>query len=136
MDFSPYAGRWVALTENNTIASVGATRDETRVAARVAYPKERLRLAWVAIRPPHIPLPEWPLAELHALLLQEGIWLVGGPVRDLGEDATAYLERTAAALGSARTCLIFQPRVRGQDMSEGAWPDPQETLSIWDRLVV
>ncbi|MGC9394873.1 MAG: CCA tRNA nucleotidyltransferase [Anaerolineae bacterium] len=83
MDFSPYAGRWVALTENNTIAGVGATRDETRVAARVAYPKERLRLAWVAIRPPHIPLPEWPLAELHSLLPQGGVWLAGGPVRDL-----------------------------------------------------
>jgi putative nucleotidyltransferase with HDIG domain len=83
MDFSPYAGRWIALTENDTVAGVGATRDETRVAARVAYPKERLRLAWVAIHPPHIPLPEWPLAELHGLLPQEGVWLVGGSVRDL-----------------------------------------------------
>jgi poly(A) polymerase len=83
MDFSPYAGRWVALTENNTVAGVGATRDETRVAARVTRPKERLRLAWVAIHPPHIPLPEWPLAELHNLFPQEGVWLVGGPVRDL-----------------------------------------------------
>jgi len=83
MDFSPYAGRWVALTENNTIAGVGATRDETRIAARVVYPKERLRLAWVAIRPPHIPLPEWPLAELHNLLPRDSVWLAGGPVRDL-----------------------------------------------------
>ena len=83
MDFSPYAGRWVALTENNTVAGVGTTRDETRVAARAARPKERLRLAWVAIYPPYIPLPEWPLAELHNLLPKEGIWLAGGPVRDL-----------------------------------------------------
>ncbi|MBN2392237.1 MAG: HDIG domain-containing protein [Anaerolineae bacterium] len=83
MDFSPYAGRWVALTENNTVAGVGTTRDETRVAARAARPKERLRLAWVTIHPPYIPLPEWPLAELHNLLPQEGVWLAGGPVRDL-----------------------------------------------------
>jgi putative nucleotidyltransferase with HDIG domain len=83
MDFSPYAGRWIALTETDTVASVGATRDETRCAARAARPKERLRLAWVSTHPPHIPLPEWPLAELHGLLPQEGVWLVGGPVRDL-----------------------------------------------------
>ena len=83
MDFSPYAGRWVALTENNTVAGIGATRDETRIAARVARPKERLRLAWVSLHPPHIPLPEWPLAELHDSLPAEGVWLVGGPVRDL-----------------------------------------------------
>lgn len=83
MDFSPYAGRWIALTETNLVAGVGATRDKTRVAARLAHPKERLRLAWVSIHPPHIPLPEWPLAELHSLLPREGVWLVGGPVRDL-----------------------------------------------------
>lgn len=83
MDYSPYAGRWIALTETNTVAGVGATRDETRCAARAARPKERLRLAWVSIRPPHIPLPEWPLAELHNLLPEQGVWLVGGPVRDL-----------------------------------------------------
>ena len=83
MDFSPYAGRWIALTETGTVASVGATRDETRCAARTARPKERLRLAWVPIHPPHIPLPEWPLAELDSLLSQEVVWLAGGPVRDL-----------------------------------------------------
>ena len=83
MDFSPYAGRWIALTETNTVASVGATRDETRCAARTTRPKERLRLAWVSTHPPYIPIPEWPLAELHNLLPQEGVWLVGGPVRDL-----------------------------------------------------
>lgn len=83
MDFSPYAGRWIALTETDTVAGVGATRAETRCAARAARPKERLRLAWVSTHPPHIPLPEWPLAELHRLLPPEGIWLAGGPVRDL-----------------------------------------------------
>lgn len=83
MDFSPYAGRWIALSETNTVASVGATREETRCAARTARPKERLRLAWVSTHPPHIPLPEWPLAELRGLLPQEGVWLAGGPVRDL-----------------------------------------------------
>ncbi len=74
-------------------------------------------------------------AELFPKLASRGKFCYGGPVRDLGEETTAYLERTAAALGSARTCLIFQPRVKGQDMSEGDWPDPQEILSLWDRLV-
>ncbi len=83
MDFSPYAGRWIALSETNTVASVGATREETRCAARAARPKERLRLAWVSSHPPYIPLPEWPLAELRNLLPHARIWLAGGPVRDL-----------------------------------------------------
>jgi putative nucleotidyltransferase with HDIG domain len=83
VDFSPYAGRWVALTENNAVAGVGMTLEEARYAARAARPKERLRLAWIAPCPPHIPLPEWPLAHLKAILPAEGIWLAGGPVRDL-----------------------------------------------------
>ncbi len=83
MDYSPYAGRWIALSETNTVASVGATLEEARCAARTARPKERLRLAWVSSHPPHIPLPEWPLVELRSLLPQAGIWLAGGPVRDL-----------------------------------------------------
>ena len=82
-DFSPYAGRWVALTETNTVAGIGMTLDEARYAARAARPKERLRLAWIAPHPPYIPLPEWPLAHLKAILPTEGIWLAGGPVRDL-----------------------------------------------------
>lgn len=82
-DLSPYAGRWIALTETNTVAGVGATREETRSAARASRPKERLRLAWVAPHPPYIPLPEWPLAELAPLLPTDGVWLAGGPVRDL-----------------------------------------------------
>jgi len=83
MDYSPYAGRWIALSETNTVASVGATCEEARCAARAARPKERLRLVWVSSHPPHIPLPEWPLAELRPLLPQAGVWLAGGPVRDL-----------------------------------------------------
>ena len=74
-------------------------------------------------------------ADLFPKLASSGKFCYGGPVRELGEDLAAYLERTAACLGSARTCLIFQPRVRGQDMSEGNWPDPQEVLSLWDCLV-
>lgn len=83
VDFSPYAGRWVALTEAKTVAGVGMTPEAARYAARAARPKERLRLAWIAPHPPHIPLPEWPLAPLKAILPTEGIWLAGGPVRDL-----------------------------------------------------
>ena len=81
-DFSLYAGRWVALTESNEVASVGLTLDEARRAGRVARPKEHLRCARTTVHPPHIPLPEWPLAHLHNLP-DEGIWLAGGPVRDL-----------------------------------------------------
>ncbi len=83
MDFSLYAGRWIALSETNTVVSVGATREETRCAARAARPKERLRLAWVSTHPPYVPLPEWPIAELRGILPSEGVWLAGGPVRDL-----------------------------------------------------
>jgi uroporphyrinogen-III decarboxylase len=74
-------------------------------------------------------------ADLFPRLTAAGKFCYGGPVREPGEAVNAYLERTAACLGTARTCLIFQPRVRGQDMSEGLWPDPQETLTLWDRLV-
>ncbi|HOT93001.1 MAG TPA: HD domain-containing protein [Anaerolineae bacterium] len=83
MDFSPYAGRWIALTESCAIAGVGTTLEETRYAARAAWPKERLRLMWITPHPPHILLPEWPLTRLKTLLPAEGVWLVGGPVRDL-----------------------------------------------------
>jgi uroporphyrinogen-III decarboxylase len=74
-------------------------------------------------------------AELFPRLTAAGKFCYGGPVREPGESVTAYLERTATCLGTARTCLIFQPRVRGQDMSEGDWPDPEATLALWDRLV-
>ncbi|HQE91554.1 MAG TPA: HDIG domain-containing protein [Anaerolineae bacterium] len=82
-DFSLYAGRWIALTETAAVAGVGMTREEARCAARATRPKERLRLAWVAPHPPYIPLPEWPLVHLKTILPAEGIWLAGGPVRDL-----------------------------------------------------
>ncbi len=73
-------------------------------------------------------------ATLFPRLTAMGKFCYGGPVREPGESVPAYLERTAACLGAARTCLIFQPRVRGQDMSEGDWPAPEDTLILWDRL--
>ena len=82
-DFSIYAGRWVALTENNEVASVSTTLEEARYAARTTRPKERLRLVRVSSHAPYIPLPEWPLAQLTGVLPESGIWLAGGPVRDL-----------------------------------------------------
>ncbi|HPD32307.1 MAG TPA: uroporphyrinogen decarboxylase family protein [Phycisphaerae bacterium] len=74
-------------------------------------------------------------ADLFPRLAAAGKFCYGGPVREMSESVEAYLERTASALGLARACLIFQPRVRGQDMSEGDWPDPEAILSLWDRLL-
>lgn len=82
-DLSIYAGRWIALTENNEVASVSTTLAEARYAARTTRPKERLRLVRVSPHPPYLPLPEWPLARLAGILPERGIWLAGGPVRDL-----------------------------------------------------
>ncbi len=82
-DWSIYAGRWVALRENGQVASVGDTAAYARYAARAKLPKERLRLMWVAPQPPHVLIPEWPLALIRPVLPEEGIWLAGGPVRDL-----------------------------------------------------
>jgi hypothetical protein len=56
----------------------------------------------------------------------------GGPVREANESVSSYLKRTASYLHGAGNCLIFQPRVGGQDMSEGQWPDPEETLDLWN----
>ena len=82
-DLSIYAGRWIALTEVNEVAAVGATLEDTRCAARAARPKERLRFAWVSPHPPYLPLPEWPLVQLRSVLPPTDVWLAGGPVRDL-----------------------------------------------------
>ncbi len=82
-DWSLYAGRWIALRENDQVASVGDTAAYARYAARAKLPKERLRLMWVAPHPPHVLIPEWPLAHIRPVLPEEGIWLAGGPVRDL-----------------------------------------------------
>lgn len=82
-DYSIYAGRWIALTENNDVASVSTTLDEARYAARMARPKEHLRLVRISPHAPYLALPEWPLAYLNSVLPASGIWLAGGPVRDL-----------------------------------------------------
>ncbi len=82
-DVSLYAGRWIALTESDTIASVGTTLDEARCAGRVERPKERLRLVWVSPHPPHMLIPEWPLVLIRPYLPTNDVWLAGGPVRDL-----------------------------------------------------
>ncbi|MFP4393771.1 MAG: CCA tRNA nucleotidyltransferase [Anaerolineales bacterium] len=82
-DWSLYAGRWVALRENGQVASVGETAAYARYAAHAKLPKEHLRLMWVAPQPPHVLIPEWPLARIRPILPAEGVWLAGGPVRDL-----------------------------------------------------
>ena len=60
-DYSLYAGRWVALDEDHTVAGVGASAEEARRAARQARPKARLRLARIAATAPHRALPAGPL---------------------------------------------------------------------------
>ncbi|UCD28463.1 MAG: hypothetical protein JSV03_15485 [Planctomycetota bacterium] len=61
-----------------------------------------------------------------------GKFCYGGPVRDTDESVPAYLERTVGYLQGFGQCLIFQPRIQGKDMSEGLWPEPQETLALWE----
>lgn len=58
----------------------------------------------------------------------------GGPVRLTGETVPDYLQRVAGYLEGAGKTLIFMPRYGGQDMSEGNWPDPAETIERWHRL--
>jgi putative nucleotidyltransferase with HDIG domain len=82
-DLSPYAGRWIAITEHDEVGAVGRTLKEAQHTARVTRPKGRARLAWVSPHPPHLALPAWPLARLRDLLPDEGVWLAGGAVRDL-----------------------------------------------------
>lgn len=63
-----------------------------------------------------------------------GKFCYGGPVREPDESLEGYFRRTADCLRGCRNTLIFLPRYRGQDMSEGSWPDPDEILATWDRL--
>jgi hypothetical protein len=56
----------------------------------------------------------------------------GGPVRMAGEPIESYLARVAGYLQGAERTLIFMPRYGGQDMSEGDWPAPEETVRIWE----
>jgi uroporphyrinogen-III decarboxylase len=65
---------------------------------------------------------------------ESGTFCYGGPVRRPGESAEDYLRRAATALPTGKPSLIFQPRVEGMDMSEGQWPEPAETLDLWERL--
>ncbi len=81
-DLSIYAGRWIALTENDTVAGVGITLEDARLAGNSTHPKDRMRLLWVSPHPPHIAIPDWPLDAIRSHLPTE-LWLVGGPVRDL-----------------------------------------------------
>lgn len=55
----------------------------------------------------------------------------GGPVRRKDESLPEYLRRTAACLCGAKASLIFIPRYEGMELTEGDWPDPQETLDLW-----
>lgn len=64
-----------------------------------------------------------------------GKFCYGGPVREPDESLPDYLRRTADAMQGHLTTLIFMPRVRGQDMREGDWPAPQETLRLWEKIV-
>jgi len=59
----------------------------------------------------------------------------GGPVRKAGEPVAAYLERVAAYVRGRENTLIFLPRYGGQDMSEGDWPDPDDTLGLWEAVL-
>jgi hypothetical protein len=62
-----------------------------------------------------------------------GKFCYGGPVREKDEPADTYLKRAAGYVRNARTALIFQPRIGGQDMSEGDWPEPEQTLAMWEQ---
>lgn len=82
-DLSPYAGRWVALA-NEQVAGVGHSADEALHMGRRSQPKARLVLQFVdAVEGERLLLPEL-LGELRPYLMQSGqpIYLVGGAVRD------------------------------------------------------
>ncbi len=112
-DLSIYAGRWIALTENDTVAGVGITLEDARLAGNSTHPKDRMRLLWVSPHPPHIAIPDWPMHDIQAFLPAD-TWLVGGPVRDLlltrvphdwdfatPQQAMALARRIADKLGAA-----------------------------------
>lgn len=58
----------------------------------------------------------------------------GGPVREPEEPADAYLRRAAHCLTGATNTLIFMPRVRGMEMIEGDWPEPQAIVDLWEQF--
>ena len=46
IDYSPYAGRWIAIVRDR-VAGVGRTADEARRAAKVSRPKDDVRVVFV-----------------------------------------------------------------------------------------
>lgn len=58
----------------------------------------------------------------------------GGPVREPGETVPDYLRRTAGYLRGAENTLIFMPRYKGMEMTEGDWPPPEEMVRTWDQF--
>ncbi len=46
IDYSPYAGRWIAIVRDR-VAGVGRTADEARRAAKVSRPKDDPRVVFV-----------------------------------------------------------------------------------------
>ncbi len=46
IDYSLYAGRWIAIVRDR-VAGVGRTADEARRAAKVSRPKDDLRVVYV-----------------------------------------------------------------------------------------
>lgn len=87
LSLSYYAGRWVALTEERRIVSVGTSENEARTLAHRAQPKTYWSIAHISPNPPYVAVPAWPIARIcEALNLRDDsdlIWLAGGPVRDL-----------------------------------------------------
>ncbi len=82
-DLSPYAGRWVALVDEE-VAGVGTTAVAAAHAARRSRPRDRFQIQYVE-PPGGYPLILPPLMDrLRPLLAQEAqpVYLVGGTVRD------------------------------------------------------
>ncbi|HOB73682.1 MAG TPA: uroporphyrinogen decarboxylase family protein [Phycisphaerae bacterium] len=57
----------------------------------------------------------------------------GGPVREPDEAVPAYLQRVAGYLKGAEMTLIFMPKCRGMEMTEGDWLPPEEMVQLWER---
>ncbi|MBI4581464.1 MAG: hypothetical protein HY718_17310 [Planctomycetes bacterium] len=75
---------------------------------------------------------KYDFAEVLPRFAAAGKFCYGGPVRRAGEAVADYLGRVAGYLRTGPNTLIFMPRYGGQDMSEGDWPDPADTLAWWE----
>lgn len=62
-----------------------------------------------------------------------GKFCYGGPVREPGESVPDYFRRVAGYLKGAETTLIFMPKYRGMEMTEGDWLPPDEMVTMWER---